>query len=105
MVLLIPIAIIIGLLSLIAVLYVGMQCAQVLPILAVIMCVFTILLFGLLVFWGIRKTKRTDKPYYFISVGIMFVIGLAFLIFRNQIVGFYENLILPIGPGSLLPMT
>lgn len=101
MVLLIPAAIIIGLLSLGAVLYVGIQCAQITPSLAVIMCVLIIVLFGILVFWSIKKTKRTNKPYYFISVGIMFVIGLLFLAFQNQIVEFYGDLVLPIGPGAL----
>ena len=101
MVLLLPIVVTIGLMGIGSTIYVWIQCASITAAPAVVMCVITILLYGLLVFWGIRKTLKTDKPFYLIPVGIIFVIALIMLALQNQITDLYGSLFLPIGPGSL----
>lgn len=101
MVLLLPIAIAIGLMGVGSTVYVWIQCVSIATAPAVVMCVATILLYGLLVFWGIRKALKTGKPYYLISIGVIAAIGLVMLAFQNQIVDIYGSLFLQIGPGSL----
>lgn len=101
MVLLLPIAITIGLMGLAASIYVWIQCASVEAAPAIIMCIVTVVVFGLLILWGILKSKKADKPYYLISIGIMFVVGALLLAFQSQIVDFYGSLFAQIGPGSL----
>ena len=101
MVLILPIAVAIGLMGLGASLYVWIQCASVEAVPAIIMCVVMVIAYGLLTLWGILKSKKADKPYYLISVGIMFVAGALLLVFQSQIIDFYRSLFAQIGPGSL----
>lgn len=92
MVLLLPIAIAIGLMGIVASMYVWIQCASVEAAPAIIMCIVTVIVFGLLTIWGILKTKKADRPYYLISIGIIFVVGGLLLAFQGQIVDFYGSL-------------
>ncbi len=101
MVLLIPGAIVLGLMGLCASLYVWIQCASVDIVPAIIMCIVTVVVFGLLILWGILKSKKTDKPYYYIPVVIIFFVGVCLFAFQSQIFDFYTSIFAQIGPGSL----
>ena len=101
MVLLLPIAVAIGLMGLGTSLYVWIQCTSIEAVPAIIMCIVTVIVFGLLTLWGILKSKKADKPYYLVSVGIMFLVGALLLAFQIQIVDFYGSIFAQIGPGSL----
>lgn len=101
MILLLPIAIAIGLMGVGSTIYVWIQCASIATVPAIVMCVVTILIYGLLVFLSIKKALKTDKPYYLISIGIIAVIGLLMLAFQSQITDLYGSLFLQIGPESL----
>ena len=92
MILLLPIAVAVGLMGLGASLYVWVQCASIEPVPAIIMCIVTVIVFGLLTIWGVLKAKKADRPYYLISIGIMFVVGGLLLAFQGQIVDFYGSL-------------
>ena len=92
MILLLPIAVAIGLMGLGASLFVWIQCASIEAASAIIMCIVTVVVYGLLTLWGVIQSKKADKPYYLISVGIIFVIGALLLAFQSQIVDFYGSL-------------
>ena len=93
MVLLIPFAIAILILSLVSVVYVGIQCASVSIPLCVIMIAVAVIIFALFALLGIRKTVKTNKPYYLISAVLIFLIGIVTFAFQNQIIDFATSTI------------
>ena len=101
MILLIPIAIVTGLIGMGSTLYVWIQCASIAITPAVVLCVITALLYGLLVYLGIRKALKTDKPYYLVSIGIIVTVGLIMLAFQNQIINLFGNIFSQVSSGVL----
>lgn len=92
MVVLLPIVICIGIFSLASTLHVWFQCVDINSIPAIVMCIITVIIYGLLGFWSIRKTIKRDKPYYFIAAGIMMISATITLLFSNQIIDLYGKL-------------
>lgn len=64
MVLLLPFAIIIGIISVVLAVSFCVKCAACGTTALVAAIVLFTILFGVIIAWGIIKTKRTNKPFY-----------------------------------------
>lgn len=103
MIMLIPIATILTLATIGLLLIVWIPCIQIAPLLATILCVFSVFVIGAAMFVGIKFSKKAGKPIYLGVAVILFLLASVAALFRTQIIDYYNSVIAMIGPGSLPP--